>query len=121
MAAGLMKPPPGKSNLTGADASPRLLFITGTDTGAGKTLLTALLLAHARSKGIVAVALKPFCSGGRSDAILLHSLTENSVTLDRVNPFHYPQPLTPLLAARTRNKAISLRQVTAHTASIARD
>ena len=29
-----------------------LLFITGTDTGVGKTVLTALLLAHARNRGI---------------------------------------------------------------------
>ena len=37
----------------------RTLFITGTDTGAGKTVLTALLARHLRERGVNAAALKP--------------------------------------------------------------
>jgi dethiobiotin synthetase len=42
-----------------------VIFITGTDTGVGKTVLTALLLSHLRQGGSGALALKPFYSGGR--------------------------------------------------------
>jgi dethiobiotin synthetase len=96
------------------------MFIIGTDTGVGKTVLTALLLAHARQMGMNAVALKPFCSGGRSDALLLLTLANNSITLDQINPFNFPEPLTPLLGARKGKQTISLRQVTAHIRSYAR-
>ena len=43
-------------------------FITGTDTGVGKTMLTALLTRFLRERGVQAAALKPVCSGGRDDA-----------------------------------------------------
>lgn len=38
---------------------PPLLFITGTDTGVGKTFLTCLLLRHLRQSGVKALAIKP--------------------------------------------------------------
>lgn len=43
----------------------RSFFITGTDTGAGKTALTSVLLAAARSAGIDAVPMKPVQTGVR--------------------------------------------------------
>ena len=48
------------------------LFITGTDTGVGKTVLTALLTRFLRERGVNAAALKPVCSGGRAGARALH-------------------------------------------------
>ncbi|MGD0260517.1 MAG: hypothetical protein ABSD29_11920 [Verrucomicrobiota bacterium] len=41
----------------------RIIFITGTDTSVGKTLLTGLLLHHLRQSACHALAIKPFCSG----------------------------------------------------------
>ena len=46
----------------------QMLFITGTDTGVGKTVLTALLVKFLRERGVNAAALKPICSGSRDDA-----------------------------------------------------
>jgi dethiobiotin synthetase len=46
----------------------QMLFITGTDTDTGKTLLTALLTRFLRERGVHAAALKPVCSGTRADA-----------------------------------------------------
>ena len=43
----------------------KIIFITGTNTGAGKTVLTALLAAHLRACKVRVAALKPVCSGGR--------------------------------------------------------
>jgi len=77
----------------------RTIFITGTDTGAGKTALAALLLHHLRQQGRNALALKPFCSGGRADARLLLALQKGAIELDEVNPFYFPKPLAPWVAS----------------------
>jgi dethiobiotin synthetase len=81
-------------------AMSKIVFITGTDTGVGKTVLTALLLRYLRDKGVNALAMKPFCSGGREDAELLHALQGDEVTLDEVNPFYFSQPVSPWVAAK---------------------
>ena len=75
-------------------------FITGTDTGVGKTALTALLTRHLRAQGRVARAVKPLCSGGREDAHLLRAAQGDALPLDEVNLWHFRAPLAPLVAAR---------------------
>ena len=101
-------------------ASTRLLFITGTDTGVGKTVLTSLLLNHLRRRKVPALAIKPFCSGSRADAQLLHDLQQGDLTLDEVNPFYFSEPLAPLVAARKQARSIGLAQTLAHLHSIVR-
>ena len=91
----------------------KIIFITGTDTGVGKTVLTSLLLSHLRQTGVSAFALKPFCSGGRADAELLCSL-QKDITLDEVNPYHFAEPLAPLAAARLHHRHIALHQCLNH-------
>ncbi len=82
----------------------RTHFITGTDTGAGKTILTALLLDHLRAQGENAIAIKPLCTGPRDEVRLLQSLQPGVLSDDEMNPFHYPNPVTPLVASRGRLK-----------------
>ena len=82
----------------------KILFITGTDTGAGKTVLTALLLAHLRSQGVNALAMKPVCAGSRSDVRLLQSLQPGELSDDEMNPFWYQTPVAPIAAARGYRK-----------------
>jgi dethiobiotin synthetase len=86
----------------------KFLFVTGTDTGAGKTVLTAMLLAFLRRCGGGALAMKPFCSGSRGDARLLLSLQRECLTLDDVNPFYFHRPLAPA-AASGRGPGVSRR------------
>ena len=89
----------------------RILFITGTGTGVGKTVLTALLLHHLCQEGRQALAIKPFCSGSRSDARLLQRLQKNDLTLAETNPFFFRQPVAPWVAARENHeKQVPLRQ-----------
>ena len=94
-------------------AMSKIIFITGTDTGVGKTVLTALLLRHLREQGINALAMKPFCSGGRGDAELLQALQDNEVTLGEVNPFYFTAPLAPWVAVNQEKgrKQIVLKTV----------
>jgi dethiobiotin synthetase len=91
-----------------------VFFITGTDTGAGKTVLTALLARFLRERGVSVAALKPICSGGRSDARALHTALNGALTLDEINPWHFRAPIAPLLAARRENQRVKLSQVLAH-------
>jgi dethiobiotin synthetase len=90
------------------------LFITGTDTGVGKTVLTALLTRHLRERGVNAAALKPVCSGGRGDARVLHAAMNGALTLDEINPWHFRAPIAPLLAARREHRQVKLADVLAH-------
>jgi dethiobiotin synthetase len=90
------------------------IFITGTDTGAGKTVLTALLARHLRERGVNAVALKPVGSGGRDDARALHAAMQGALTLDEINPWHFRAPIAPLLAARREHRRTRLAEVLAH-------
>ena len=89
----------------------KIIFITGTDTGVGKTLFTALLLNHLRENGCHALAMKPFCSGTRADAELLCALQNGELTIDEINPFFFDEPLAPQVAAQKKGrKNISLKQ-----------
>jgi dethiobiotin synthetase len=89
-------------------------FITGTDTGVGKTVLTALLVRYLRERGLNAAALKPVCSGGRDDARALHAAANGALTLDEINPWHFRAPIAPLLAARREHKRVMFADVLTH-------
>jgi dethiobiotin synthetase len=89
-------------------------FITGTDTGVGKTVLTALLARYLRERGVNAAALKPICSGGRDDARALRAAMNGALTSDEINPWHFRAPIAPLLAARRERKRVTPADVLAH-------
>ena len=93
---------------------PPIIFITGTDTGAGKTVLTALLAAHLRSQKIRVAAFKPVCSGGRDDAKKIFAALGGALTLDEINPWHFRAAIAPVLAAKLEKKSVTLAQVLAH-------
>lgn len=89
-------------------------FITGTDTGVGKTVFTALLARFLRGQKVKVAALKPLCSGGRDDAMALHAALDGALALEEINPWHFRAPLAPSLAAKLENKSVQLTSVLAH-------
>jgi dethiobiotin synthetase len=89
----------------------RFIFITGTDTGVGKTLLTGLLLHHLRRNGVHALAMKPFCSGSTADTELLRAIQDDELTADAITPYCFAEPLAPLIAARNHHRVIRLPKV----------
>jgi dethiobiotin synthetase len=97
----------------------RILFITGTDTGVGKTVFAALLTRTLRERGARIAALKPLCSGGRDDARRLRKAMGESLSLDEVNPWHYRAPLSPLLAARMERRRVTQAQVVKYVRTMA--
>jgi len=100
---------------------PSTFFITGTDTGVGKTVLTALLAAHLRSQKTRVAAFKPVCSGGRDDAEKIRAALGGALTLDEINPWHFRAAIAPALAARREKKSVALAPVLAHVRATQRD
>jgi dethiobiotin synthetase len=98
----------------------RVIFITGTDTGVGKTVFAVLLTRTLREHGLRVAALKPICSGGREDARRLREAMGKSLSLDELNPWHFRAPLSPLLAARMEHLRVTQDQVVAHVRAVAR-
>jgi dethiobiotin synthetase len=82
------------------------LFITGTDTGVGKTYFTSWLIRSWRAQGHAAAALKPLSTGDRSDAEILQAASAPALTLDEINPHHFTAPAAPLVAAAAENRTI---------------
>ncbi|HTI99645.1 MAG TPA: dethiobiotin synthase [Dongiaceae bacterium] len=102
-----------------ARSAVKIIVVTGTDTGVGKSVFTALLLHHLRASGCQALALKPFCSGGRGDVNLLQSLQPGELSDAECNPFYFPEPVAPLVAARKHGRKIRLAEVVRHIRKIA--
>ena len=98
----------------------RIFFITGTDTGVGKTVVAVLVTRHLRERGFCVAALKPVCSGSRDDARLLRDAAGSVLSPEDVNPWHFRAPLAPLLAARKERKRVRLREVVAHIRRVAK-
>lgn len=91
-----------------------IVFITGTDTGVGKTVCAALLTRAFRQSAVRVAALKPIASGGRSDARVLWRASGGRVSLDVVNPWYFRRAIAPLLAARAEHRAVGLADVVSH-------
>lgn len=89
-------------------------FITATDTGAGKTFVTCLLLRALRAAGREAAGFKPVCCGSRQDvAEILEAAGEPGLTAAEVNPLFYKMPLAPLAAGMLENRPFDMEAVRA--------
>ncbi|MFQ5659608.1 MAG: dethiobiotin synthase, partial [Gammaproteobacteria bacterium] len=83
------------------------VFITGTDTGAGKTRITTALMEAMKSKGLTVAGMKPVACGctvrpggpRNDDALLLQKHASHPPPYERVNPYALPLPASPQLAA----------------------
>ncbi|HET6395212.1 MAG TPA: dethiobiotin synthase [Pseudoxanthomonas sp.] len=92
------------------------LYVTGTDTGAGKTLASCALLHALRARGLRAVGMKPVASGcertadgwRNADALALQAASEPRPDYADLNPVALPEPLAPELAARAAGTEVTL-------------
>lgn len=80
-------------------------FVTGTDTGVGKTHITRLLLEACRRAGIDAVGYKPVACGDRDDARIL-SEASGGLPEDEVNPVYLKSALAPYVAGLLENRPV---------------
>ena len=102
------------------------VFITGTDTGVGKTLVSATLLAALNAAGCNAVGMKPVASGcsetadglRNDDAERLIAHSAGSLDYRLVNPYALATPIAPHLAAADAGTQIRLDPIVAGFAAL---
>jgi dethiobiotin synthetase len=89
------------------------IFITGTDTNVGKTMVAAALAWLMRRKGIDVGVMKPFATAQKifskryksTDAAILAKAAQVHDSDQEINPFFYMVPAAPLVAARRVNES----------------
>ena len=90
------------------------VYVTGTDTGIGKTVASVALLHALRAAGLAAVGMKPVASGcamtaqgwRNDDALALQAASQPSHPYDVHNPYALPEATAPQLAARRTGVAV---------------
>jgi dethiobiotin synthetase len=99
-----------------------MLFITGTDTGVGKTWITCTLLGLLQSRQIKVGVYKPVCSGAEiqpdgtpmwADLEALRKHCALNPPLDRVCPQRFLAPVAPNVAARLQHQLVDDEQLSA--------
>jgi dethiobiotin synthetase len=104
----------------------RSVFIAGTDTGIGKSLVAASLLRALQVRGLRALGMKPVASGcaltpqglRNDDAELLRTHSSGAPDYALVNPYALPEAIAPHLAARHAGVEIGLDRVIAAFAAL---
>ncbi len=86
-------------------------FITGTDTGVGKTYVTCLLVRALRKAGLDTAAMKPICCGERTDATLLREASGGAMPLDDTNPVWLRTPAAPYACVRAGEPTIDFGRI----------
>jgi dethiobiotin synthetase len=87
------------------------LFLTGTDTGVGKTHTAVQLLRAGRASGLRCAGMKPICCGDREDAQLLLAASSEGLTIDELNPIWLKTPAAPFSASLIEQVEIDERQL----------
>lgn len=102
-----------------AVADLRGLFVTGTDTGVGKTLVSQALLYHLRTRYAAVAGFKPVASGSdqtpeglrNADALLLQRAASLQLPYAAVNPYVFAPPVAPHLAAARAGVVIDCESI----------
>lgn len=98
----------------------RGFFVTGTDTGVGKTCVSVGLIRALQAQGHVVVGMKPVASGCvesasglvNEDALELQSCASFSMPYRKVNPYAFEPPVAPHLAAQAEDVRIEIPVIT---------
>jgi dethiobiotin synthetase len=102
------------------------LFITGTDTGIGKTLVTAALMAALQARGVRCAPVKPVqtgCENGDDDLAWCLSFSEPVFTEAEqagLTMFRFPLPASPHLAAREAGQRLTVQSLETRIAEVSK-
>lgn len=97
--------------------TPRGVFVTGSDTGVGKTLVAAALARHLRSRDLDVGVMKPVetgvtdPAGPGADAALLRWAAGSTDDPALIAPYRLRAPLAPALAAKEESVGVDLAQI----------
>src|SRR6266480_4944761 len=87
------------------------VFVTGTDTGVGKTVIACGIVYLLKEWGSKVGVMKPIASGSRQDAILLRKTAGVTDDLDLINPQFFKAALAPTVAASLEDREVDLEVV----------
>jgi dethiobiotin synthetase len=95
------------------------IFITGTDTGVGKTFVAEGLIRAVREKGLNVCPMKPLETGCRlrqgrlipADTVRLIRASGVDEEIDLINPYRFNQPLAPSVAAEIEGMKINRKRI----------
>ena len=95
------------------------IFVTGTDTGIGKTAVSCALLRMFKQRGLNVQGMKPVASGcelidgvwKNDDALALMQACESSVEYGLVNPYALPEATAPQIAAHSAGITLGLAPI----------
>lgn len=95
------------------------VFVTGTDTGVGKTVVTACLVSILAESGLDVGVMKPVETGCRKrkdklvprDAAFLKAVSGSRDPLFLINPYRFSKPLAPLIAGEIDHKKIKIGKI----------
>ncbi len=90
------------------------LFITGTDTGCGKTEITLALMRMLQDRGLSVLGMKPVAAGAEQsgegprnqDALRIQDAGSLAVPYELINPFVFEPPIAPHIAAHEAGKEV---------------
>lgn len=97
-----------------------IVFVTGTDTGVGKTTVSSLIIQNLVDRGLKVFVSKPVETGCRvldsgelfpSDAARLLELSCGMQSMDEVVNYRFTQPLAPQVAAELSKTTISFDRI----------
>jgi dethiobiotin synthetase len=94
-------------------------FVTGTDTGVGKTRIATALLRAFASRGLRAVGMKPVAAGCKrvdgalvnEDVTALMAASTVAAPVELINPYRFQSAIAPHLAAELAGETISLQRI----------
>ncbi|MBV8341083.1 MAG: dethiobiotin synthase [Gammaproteobacteria bacterium] len=109
--------------------SARGIFITGTDTGAGKTVIACGLVRALRARGERVAVMKPVASGARrtaaglrnDDALALIEAAGTAAAYENVNPYCFEPPIAPHIAAKEAKVTVDLGMIGAKFTTLSTD
>ena len=103
----------------------RAVFVTGTDTGCGKTAVACALARAARADGLRVRVMKPIETGcaddAPADALALAEAAGDDAPLERLCPYRFALPAAPEVAAAAEGRTIELARIADAFALAAKD
>jgi dethiobiotin synthetase len=103
------------------------VFVTGTDTGVGKTVVACALVRGLRAQGISVAVMKPIASGSlrtpqglrNEDALALREACATQAPYEETNPYCFEPAISPHIAAKEDSIEVDIRKIASMYRSIA--
>ncbi len=87
------------------------IFVAGTDTGAGKTIVSCAMASAFRLKGLRVGVMKPVACGSWEDSEMLKLASQSKAVLADITPVYFKNPVSPNVAGHLEMKQVSISKI----------